>query len=81
MTRPITDRQKEILFFLAIRIQSGLPPTNRDIREAFGFRSANGVHEHLVALQKKGLIERQPTLARAVRVTPKGMRALSMEVA
>lgn len=37
---------------------TGRPPTLRELCEAQGIRSTNGVSEHLRALEKKGFIRR-----------------------
>jgi repressor LexA len=74
----ITDRQREILRFVADRIASGLPPTNKEIRARFGFRSSNAVADFYRALERKGYIQRDPMLARAVRITTKARRELGI---
>ena len=63
---PLTRRQQEIYDFLRCRIQKGLPPTVREIGKEFGIRSPNGVMCHLKALEKKGLINRNSHLSRAI---------------
>lgn len=55
----LTDRQKDILDFLAVhqRVRQR-PPTIREIGDKFGIMSPNGVLTHLKALEKKGAIVR-----------------------
>ena len=65
---PLTDRQREILRFLAGRALAGLPPTVREIGIAFGIGSPNGVRCHLRALAARGLIGVDFARARAVRL-------------
>src|SRR5260370_35305822 len=64
----LTDRQREIYEFIKDKIESrGYGPTVREIGEAFGIQSPNGVMCHLNALVKKGLILRQGRCARAIK--------------
>lgn len=56
---PMTAKQAAIYKFIREHIQEqGFPPAIRDICEAFGISSPNGVMCHLKALQKKGYIHR-----------------------
>jgi len=65
----LTERQKEIYQFIRQKIESrGYGPTVREIGEAFGIRSPNGVMCHLKALEKKGLITREEHSARAIQL-------------
>ncbi|HEX4612971.1 MAG TPA: transcriptional repressor LexA [Urbifossiella sp.] len=55
----LTDKQQQIYAFIRKHIETkGFPPAIRDICEAFGISSPNGVMCHLKALQKKGYINR-----------------------
>jgi repressor LexA len=65
----LTDRQREIYDFIKNKIESrGYGPTVREIGDAFGIRSPNGVMCHLKALEKKGLILREGFSARAIQL-------------
>src|SRR6266852_1128574 len=65
----LTERQKEIYEFIQEKIESrGYGPTVREIGEAFGIKSPNGVMCHLKALEKKGLIKRETFSARAIQL-------------
>jgi repressor LexA len=65
----LTAKQRSIYDFIRDEIQRrGYAPTVRDIGKEFGISSPNGVMCHLKALEKKGLIERAPDKARAIRV-------------
>jgi repressor LexA len=67
--RPLTDRQSEILDYLRSEIDTrGLPPTIREIGEAFGIRSTKGVEDHLAALERKGFIRREKGKSRAIEI-------------
>jgi len=63
----ITSRQQEILDFIRDQQQNtGLTPSTREIQEHFGFASQTAVMDHLRALERKGMLERQPGKARAL---------------
>lgn len=65
----LTQRQRDVYDFIRDRIFSrGYGPTVREIGEGFGIRSPNGVMCHLRALEKKGLISREPNMSRAIRL-------------
>jgi SOS-response transcriptional repressor LexA len=63
----LTDRQRECLdvikFWLAER---GYPPTLREIGEAMGIKSTNGINDHLCALERKNMIKREDLRSRAI---------------
>jgi repressor LexA len=62
----LTSRQKEILdFVLAHQAQHGVFPTLREIQAHFKFASPFAVSRHLQALDKKGVLKRQPGKSRA----------------
>lgn len=68
-TRPMTDRQREILKFIVDTIRTrGFPPTLREIGHQFGIRSTKGVNDHLDALERKGKIRRHAELSRGIEV-------------
>ena len=66
----LTERQREIYDFVREKIVNrGYGPTVRDIGAHFGIRSPNGVMCHLKALEKKGLISREPGKSRAIHLS------------
>lgn len=68
-TESLTPRQRDIYEFIRSKIQGrGYGPTVREIGEAFEIKSPNGVMCHLKALQKKGLIHREPNMSRAIQL-------------
>lgn len=70
MDKLLSGKQKEILDFLNRQIQQkGYPPSVREICSAVGLRSTSTVHGYLQRLEKKGLIHKDPTKPRALRVT------------
>jgi repressor LexA len=68
-TEHLTERQHAVYQFIREKIRSrGYGPTVREIGEQFGIRSPNGVMCHLKALEKKGLILREPNMSRAIQL-------------
>ena len=68
VTKP-TKRQLLVLDFIASYIaQWGYSPTIREIGDELGIRSTNGVNDHLKALARKGLLERDGERSRAMRL-------------
>ncbi len=76
MAKELTRRQAAILQFIIESIRDhGFPPTIAEIGEEFGISSTNGVNDHLIALDKKGYIERS-SKARGIHVTEKASAGL-----
>ena len=68
----LPPRQRELLDFVAAYSdQKGIPPTLREIGQALGIRSTNGVSDQVKALVKKGFLERvgDARTSRGLRVT------------
>jgi repressor LexA len=64
---PLTAKQKAVYQFIREKIRSrGYGPTVREIGTQFRIASPNGVMCHLKALEKKGLIIREPNMSRAI---------------
>ncbi len=65
----MTERQQAVFRFIREKIRNrGYGPTVREIGEHFGIRSPNGVMCHLKALERKGLIIREPNMSRAIQL-------------
>lgn len=65
--KSLTDRQKQILEFVATSIaERGYPPSVRDICKHFDIQSPQGAQRHLHALEKKGYLKRDPRIARSL---------------
>ena len=65
----LTKRQREVYEFVRDKIRNrGYGPTVREIGEQFQISSPNGVMCHLKALEKKGLITREPNMSRAIQL-------------
>jgi repressor LexA len=75
----LTPRQREIYNFIRGKIQGrGYGPTVREIGTEFDIKSPNGVMCHLKALQKKGLIHREPNMSRAIQLLEDPVSAQQM---
>lgn len=85
LKRPLTRRQLQVL--LAVRdslADRGISPTIREIGDAVGLNSASSVHRHLRRLEDLGIIERDPSSPRSIRLRlPRldGLRELSADLA
>lgn len=76
LTTPLTDRQQSVLEVLRRHVaEHGYPPTVREIGEVLGMASSSTVHSHLAALERAGIIERDPTKPRALRWGPHALAA------
>ena len=68
MEKPATERQRRILEVIrAFTAEHGYPPSVREIGELVGLSSSSTIHAHLKALERRGLISRDPTKPRALR--------------
>jgi repressor LexA len=66
----LTERQREVYDFIRDKIKGrGYGPTVREIGDEFQISSPNGVMCHLKALEKKGLITREPNMSRAIQLS------------
>ncbi|HEY5312166.1 MAG TPA: transcriptional repressor LexA [Pirellulales bacterium] len=69
----LTARQREVYEFIRDKIRNrGYGPTVREIGVQFDISSPNGVMCHLKALEKKGLITREPNMSRAIMLSTEG---------
>jgi repressor LexA len=69
----LTSRQREVYQFIREKIRNrGYGPTVREIGDNFEINSPNGVMCHLKALEKKGIITREPNMSRAIQLTEEG---------
>lgn len=72
----LTDKQRKVYEFIREKIRSrGYGPTVREIGGAFKINSPNGVMCHLKALEKKGLICREPNMSRAITLSTEPVEA------
>jgi len=78
MKKRITDRQREIYEFIRASIDGrSIPPTIREIGEAFGIRSTNGVEKHLAALERSGFVMRERGKSRGISLRADVKRPLA----
>jgi repressor LexA len=65
----LTKRQQEILTYIEEYYErEGDSPTIREIADHFEIKSTNAVADHLKALERKGVIERNAGLARGIQL-------------
>ena len=80
--RPLTKRQKHVYEFIKNKIRNrGYGPTVREIGEKFEIASPNGVMCHLRALEKKGLITREPNMSRAIQLAKEPAQEVGLPLA
>jgi repressor LexA len=78
----LTERQKKIYEFIRDKIRNrGYGPTVREIGTQFGIVSPNGVMCHLRAIEKKGLIHREPNMSRAIQLAAEAIDDRSLPLA
>lgn len=73
MSVDLPPRQKEVLRLIQeLTDQRGFPPTLADLAKAMGLRNRMTVHQHVVALKNKGMVQWEPGLNRSLRVITDG---------
>jgi repressor LexA len=81
MGKPLTPRQQEILSHIAQRIRkTGIVPSVREIGHALGMRSPSTVHQHLMALSRKGYLRRDGDRMRVLEITDRTVRIDDEEI-
>ena len=71
MKKP-TERQQEVLDFIAAYINAHMyPPTIREVADFFSI-SVKGAHDHLAALKKKGLLKQGDKRSRTIELIRTG---------
>ncbi|HOB21041.1 MAG TPA: transcriptional repressor LexA [Candidatus Atribacteria bacterium] len=69
MRRRDPEKQQQILDFVNRQVaEKGYPPSVREICRAVGFKSTSTVHAYLKKLEEEGLIEKDATKPRALRI-------------
>lgn len=58
----------EIFKFVEKRLLDGMPPTVREVQQAFGFRSPQTAREHLEILVTEGRLIKKPGISRGYRL-------------
>lgn len=70
----VSKRQQMILDYIQDQVNDkGYPPSVREIAKAVGLASSSTVHGHLLRLESKGYIRRDPTKPRAIEVLDKSI--------
>lgn len=72
----LSPRQRDVVDFISSTVaQRGIPPTYREIGDALGIASTNGVADHVKALIKKGFLRKVGGavggVARGIQLTPR----------
>lgn len=69
MQKKCSDKQQLIIDFVKSQVEEkGYPPSVREICKAVGFKSTSTVHAYLEKLEKSGVIQKDPTKPRALKV-------------
>lgn len=67
--KDLTPRQRQIYQAIAESIEvDGMPPTRAELAKKFRFASPNAVQEHLIAMQRKGVLELVPAISRGIKL-------------
>ncbi len=65
----LPPRQKEVVrLIVELTEEHGYPPTLAELAKAMGLRNRMTVHQHVVALKKKGIVRWEPNLNRSLRL-------------
>lgn len=79
MAKRVTDKQREVLQFIHEFIDgNGYAPSIRDVAGRFEC-SVKGAYDHVVALEKKTLIERARNRSRSILLAPRGKQVLGID--
>ena len=67
--KKLSERQRQVLDFVVEYVdQKGYAPSVREIAGNFKMKGPRGAFDHLLSLEKKGYIRRQPGAARSIEV-------------
>lgn len=67
LNKELSIKELEILRFIRRAVDvDGFPPSIRELGDAFGINSTNGVRYYLSRLEKKGYIRRNPRISRGI---------------
>jgi repressor LexA len=65
----LPPRQREVLALIQqLTEEQGYPPTLAELAKALGLKNRMTIHQHVVALKKKGMVRWEPGLNRSLRV-------------
>jgi len=65
---PAGQTREQVFRFIRDRLLKGLPPTVREVQDAFGFRSVQTARQHLELLVKEGRLTKEKGKARSYRL-------------
>ena len=69
MRRRDPEKQQKILDFVNRQVaEKGYPPSVREICKAVGFKSTSTVHAYIKKLEEEGLIQKDATKPRALKI-------------
>jgi repressor LexA len=72
MAKKNSNKQQEILDYVYKCVsENGYPPSVREICSAVGFKSTSTVHAYLQKLTESGLLQKDPTKPRAIKILKK----------
>jgi repressor LexA len=78
----LTTRQRQVYEFIRDKMRTrGYGPTVREIGARFRIASPNGVMCHLKALERKGLINREPNMSRAITLATEEVHGKGLPLA
>jgi repressor LexA len=76
MAKRVTDKQKEVLQYISTFLdEHGYAPAIRDVATGFDC-SVKGAYDHVIALEKKGLISRDKNRSRSIQLGQKARQML-----
>jgi repressor LexA len=76
----LPTRQHDVLnAIVELTDQNGYPPTLQELATSLGLKNRMTVHQHVVALKKKGLVHWEPKLNRSMRVVDDGLKFVTSE--
>jgi len=79
MAKKVTDKQRQVLEFICnYADENGYSPAIRDVAAQFEC-SVKGAYDHVVALEKKGLIDRAKNRSRSILLSSRGKQLLHIE--
>lgn len=67
-TQELTPRQQQVLDAIRNLSKDGVPPTLRELGQALGITSSNGVSDALKVLERKGYLAREPRRPRCLKI-------------
>ncbi|EIW9130655.1 MULTISPECIES: DNA-binding protein [Klebsiella] len=77
----LPPRQQEVFdLLLAFTKKNGYPPTNRELANLIGVRSANAIAEHIRALERKGFVSVARGVARGITVVGQNDPAMAIQL-